>query len=186
MIKILKILVLNSILLLSSCEYLQNRGEDLSDCFKASIGAGAGISLRAKFGPVCLSAGGWTGYSIGLEEKSSINIWNEHVVGIPFTTLFGIGFNVMYKFSLPAIFISDFHFVTRYYPPLVGGEDIMSYYIWFRRMQKKQIKIEDYFWIEASLYVFAGIKLGFNILEFSDFILGWFGIDILNDDRTIK
>jgi hypothetical protein len=38
-------------------------------------------------------------------------------------------------------------------------------------------------WIEASLRCFVGIKAGFNIAEFADFLLGWFGIDIAGDDE---
>ena len=28
----------------------------------------------------------------------------------------------------------------------------------------------------------VGVRVGFNPVEFVDFLLGWFGLDILNDD----
>ncbi len=31
-----------------------------------------------------------------------------------------------------------------------------------------------------------GATIGFNIIEFFDFILGWFGIDICDDDERDK
>ena len=47
---------------------------------------------------------------------------------------------------------------------------------------KENLKWTEYFWIEASARAMVGCKVGFNIAEFADFILGWFGIDIAGDD----
>jgi hypothetical protein len=48
-------------------------------------------------------------------------------------------------------------------------------------MQEKKSFIHM-FWIEAELVCFVGINVGFNPIQFADFILGWFGIDIADDD----
>ena len=40
----------------------------------------------------------------------------------------------------------------------------------------------DFFWIGASARAFVGVSAGFNVAEFADFLLGWFGIDIADDD----
>ena len=45
------------------------------------------------------------------------------------------------------------------------------------------VDIRDYFWFELCVKVFGGARFGFNLLEFIDFNLGLFGIDILDDDH---
>jgi hypothetical protein len=40
----------------------------------------------------------------------------------------------------------------------------------------------DQFWISASVHFFFGLEVGFNLAEFADFLLGWFGLDICRDD----
>ena len=52
--------------------------------------------------------------------------------------------------------------------------------------EQKKYSISYFFQIEAFFGFFYGLRIGFNILEFVDFIVGFTSVDISRDDIKIK
>ena len=51
-----------------------------------------------------------------------------------------------------------------------------------RDMSSKQKVVESLSFQAGAFVGIVGARLGFNVAEFGEFILGWFGLDILGDD----
>ncbi|MHC5039042.1 MAG: HEAT repeat domain-containing protein [Planctomycetota bacterium] len=188
----------------AGCSYMEARGRDFQDCFKLSAGAGLGVYGGVGVGPVKVEAGYWNGYSAGTNGDFGLYTGHEESFGVPFPTGFVVG-------PLAAIFVEK---SDPFWPLIIVGlwvctgcnsieyhdaqnvellKDCKSasgrlVYLWPMPAQSDQIERtwEQYFWLEAEAYCFVGFRVGFNIAEFADFILGWFGLDICDDDRDPK
>ncbi len=166
----------------AGCTYFENRARDLGDCFKASADIGLGIQAAAVVGPVEANAGVWWGYSPGLKGAEGINIFSGGDLGFPFSTAAGaLGF-----YGGPL-------FTSIYEHSIESGNEANSkdkskriLCLLFFRYEILPQRWKDYFWIEARARCFIGATVGFNIAEFADFLLGWFGIDICGDDDRGK
>jgi hypothetical protein len=44
-------------------------------------------------------------------------------------------------------------------------------------------RVADRFWIGIGATVLVSVRLDFNFVELADFLTGWFGWDLLNDDE---
>jgi len=186
------------ILTSTGCSYLEARGRDFADCFKASAGIGLGAATHVRVGPIGVGTGLWSGYSVGLERNREVGYWEEHDVGFPFSIvgaylLLGNAGASTRSSKSP---VNSLYFLSSYSTALSWpcrgpagdylNEGDVAFWLWTVGHNWDGVvdqKWIDYFWIEVSLRAIIGVKAGFNIAEFADFILGWFGIDLCEDDE---
>jgi len=152
-------------------KYLAQRAQDLADCFEAAVGTGypAYVGVKASdFAVVgCGVAGtfryGWHGRYGGFRWESDDG-WLE--AGIPLV------FNREEALWFPAyqdrIRTWGPCFTTREY-----GEE---------KEPRPRGEIAEKLWIGASTSLVLSARVGVNPAELADFITGWFGRDILQDD----
>ena len=173
--------------------YFGNRGRDLGECFRVQTGLGLGLGAGVLAGGLvntglCIgqtsgeTGMGWVygeGYAFG-RGASNGSAGNETEFYYILYHSFSKGESSFRRKGLD----SRFH---ECYLPLPGlFTRIGDKWIWANegpRIRRARIHAFDF---EASVY--AGIvyaKAGFSPGEFVDFLLGWFGVDIAGDDRTL-
>lgn len=193
------ILTLVLLLTASGCAFLEVRGRDLADCVKASVALGVGVEAHVQVGPAGVGLGLWVGVCRGVERKQVGTEWAEWDVGMPVMQLMGIlgalasgrgpkalawGLSTgceevhHHERGSSCIFYQTHNFALF---PRVGvcthHDEVAAAY--------RTARWADFFWIAVSAKFFVGGKIGFNIAEFADFLLGWFGLDLCgDDDRT--
>lgn len=161
------VLVIISCSLMNSCMYMENRLNDFTDSFVCTCDAGLGVSAYAHPGIFGVGVGGWGGYSFGLERKSYFGVSDEFHIGLPFSL---IPYHSMWcGTSWSAV---DYN---------KGAECSYLYNLFIIHAEGTGSWL-GYFRIIISARVFVGAKIGFNIAEFADFILGFGNLDIANDD----
>jgi len=183
----------------SGCSYLSNRGNDFFDCFKATADVGLGASAHVQVGPIAAGTGLWTGYSFGLEQEREIGRLKETYVGFPVGHIWFLLDADSYLDFIQGDISSREHgkgyliflyglastsAAKQKWERTISGEreGCFARAVLFLQIPKYD-KWTEYFWIEASARCFIGAKIGFNIAEFADFILGWFGLDSADDDE---
>jgi hypothetical protein len=182
-----------TIALLPSCAYLSDRALDAHESVLVDAQLGVGVSADAKAGP--LAAGvGWSlgAYSVGKSTWwSGLHSFGECSVGVP--VLQGMGVVLSLNKPSPPVGIGLFatHFLHKSSVPGFARsshqEEILSRpaLLEFTVPPDRPMPngVVDDFGIEAGAFLgIVGTRLGFNVAEFGDFILGWFGLDILGDD----
>jgi len=175
--KAMKIAVLCVLLAtLTGCAYLSDRGRDFADCWRFSVGIGPEVMIHAK--AAVIGAGGGYGEitRVGVEHKNFSGVWEEEGFGVPGVAYLrrscqdveGNNGDASRKgWGATVIF---FLFATE-------GKDIKG------REGELSDKAEDYCWTEAEVSLGVSMRVGFNLAEFADFLLGWGTLDILYDDK---
>jgi HEAT repeat protein len=186
------------------CLFLEDRGRDFLDCFKGSVSAGLGANVHAQAGPVSLGLGYWEGQSAGLLGGVGPATWEEKYYACPLP-LSVLGAYVLRESDwvyddLVTIFLGPV--VTLHnrivWPPgterplvtVKSGFHLITVHTHYRnrwgdKLTGRQFdsRWTDWFWLEVSARLFIGAKVGFNPAEFLDFLLGWIGLDIADDDQ---
>lgn len=184
------LLTLLSLLPVTACTYLDQRMTDLQDCVVWRWHDSAlGASAEAKVGPLGGAIGGW--YADGGVGKDS---WwqrpgytlTNHGYGVPFTTLgplmYGQSWSRLFATSTSGNHVQD--------PK--GFDDVTSWLLVRDALDLDRggpfaltptQRLVDLFSVELGVTpAFVHAHLGFNLAEFVDFTLGWFGVDLFGDD----
>jgi hypothetical protein len=158
------------------CLYLSKRAHDWQDCWRVSVSAGLGAKAHLQLGALGFGVGYWDGYEAGYFENEGLGVYRSSYFGIP------IPFNLA---LLPFDSGSRPHYVFTHRDRIEGwGSNLGLFHLTMRSYEKnRKPPYVSIWWYEIDLRFFVGIRLGVNIAEFADFILGWFGIDIMGDDR---
>jgi len=182
-------LVLTATLLaLTGCTHVQNRARDLADSFKANLGVGLGMHARLKVTDALpLGLGIHSAHRLGLdgparpgivwqERSRSVLLWWEYEAGMAkpghaqplweHARASGEQWNIGdTPHGGPTLYHPWAEREYMHYEPGVGTFAAAPY------------------WIEMELFVeIFGARLGFNPVEFADFLGGLLGLDLLNDD----
>lgn len=158
---------------------------DLRDCGKVSVGVGLGLGVQARVGAITHPSLGVTFYGprIGFENRHLAGTWRETEgywpVGAPFVLCSGPstdphpqGFNLSYsRICDPYQNGADEVFRSGGWGNVVGGDDPSTSS--FNRATDLEVGV--------SLLLVSG-RVGVNPLEILDFLLGFVGLDIANDD----
>lgn len=179
-----------ALLPLTACAYWQRRLDDLHDCVLYRFTSTAlGAAIEAKLGPLDAAVGGWySEYGWGKDTfwQTPGNVLTNRGMGVPFTTLSPIAYGGTW---------SDFFATSGLgtHPGQPGAfVDMRSYLLVsdifdlddnYPFQLSTARRISDVFGIEVgAVPLFWGARLGFNVAEFADFLLGFVGIDIMGDD----
>ena len=173
-------LVLVAALLTTGCAdfktYIKDRGNDLADCFTARAGIAYGLGVRTQvtnYVRVSAGIGSYSGKWVGyfgrnrVDESPLEQAW----IGLPFSVLylFSTEFRVGrskddWTASLLGVHVEEFRRPNPQWSPGVP-------------------LVREKFFIEVGATLGAvGFDLGFNPVEFVDFLLGWTTLDITGDD----
>lgn len=165
MIKAIPLLVMTT-----GCGYLTERAEDFADCWKFEVHLAA-PGVWANVGPLAqdglgapelsylgTTLAGWRyGYDLPhLEGHSEFPVQGYAIIG-HFSSMTGVKGD------------ESEHRCFVLLPPLLSVEGIHQY------------PLHD-FDFEVGASAVLGFSFGFSLGEFLDFLLGWFGLDIANDD----
>lgn len=159
----------------STGHYFADRGRDAADVFSLAVGKGMGAKLRA--GPVTVppllleyTAAGLRGGELCRQDLTGIET-NYHTLG---TTDGGMVTFIGERFDLTTLDRGK-NFVAS----SRVGEDT---YIPFITTLDSESSIAYYGEVEAVVAIWYSVRVGFNVLELLDFVLGWTTLDIFNDD----
>ncbi|MHC4777033.1 MAG: hypothetical protein ACYTFG_00500 [Planctomycetota bacterium] len=171
-------LLLASVIFLSStgCTYLAERAHDWQDSWRVSVSAGIGAKIHVQLGALGFGAGYWDGYEAGYFEDKGLGIFRTSFFGVPVP--FNLPLMLLYSWTLP-------QFIFTHRDRIEGwGANVGLFHLTMRFYHKnrKPPKVSIW-WFEVDVRFFVGIRFGINIAEFADFLLGFFGIDIMGDDE---
>jgi hypothetical protein len=193
--KYTKLLLIGLFLYACSCAqfgtYLENRAFDLADPFMVRVGYGLGahVSFQAtRVGPsVVLGISqirkcGFIGREYVYSSEAFLGI---ALIGARGYDEFGTmgGKDYFYNFGTRGFIdmTAEVLFISEGCYALLLGPQVEDKVIFQRDFNKNQLK--HLFWIEADVCVFGDLNVGFNPYEFADFLLGFFTIDISDDDK---
>jgi hypothetical protein len=183
--------------------YMKKRGNDLADCFTARAGISYGLGMRAQVTH-------YIGASVGASlDKNKVGYFGREPVratggwiGVPFLQVFSpfLAFAVadiarkdessppaheVLALTFGILLATDAHHykdetLPHGYTALgVGIGELLG----VERMKPPTPFLREKFFIEVGATLGAvGFDAGFNPVEFVDFLLGWFGVDISGDD----
>jgi len=155
--------------------YMTDRGRDAADIFTAS--AGAGIGAKVRLGPVQVGLitdcdlYGLRGGTFGDQDGSASQLWTRE------QDLF-LWSKEVYA---PPRYLTRGKGINAAGGPLYSKQGKLFYKR--AHMHFGKDKLQYYTQLEAVVALGPSFRIGFNPGEFVDFILGWFGVDIYNDDR---
>ncbi|MHC4599265.1 MAG: hypothetical protein ACYS47_09700 [Planctomycetota bacterium] len=191
----------------AGCNYLENRGNDFLDSFVLTGKAGVGINGELKLGPFSWGMGYWEGYEAGLFGEDGFTVTKNKLFSCPFPLNFPVGTPVLYvlvkgkRFPYPRLKwggllftrFTEIEFFLEKEKRKRYRKSIYHYAIEYEGNSPLPLdgSIPKFLWkrlfaVELDLAFFLGVRVGFNFLEFVDFLLGWFGADILGDDHAGK
>ena len=189
----LKFLIIALLLSVCSCAqfgtYLENRALDLADSFLVRVGAGPGMLVSVqvfRIGPCAIFGFGGLDNRVGYIGREYVRS-EEAILGIGILggrIYFGgeggkdyfasFGHSSCSEVAAEILFISD---------PLYQLLGITKVNDKLFKDGLTAGELKHLFWIEADIYLFGDLNIGFNPFEFSDFLLGFFEIDISGDDK---
>jgi hypothetical protein len=172
----------------STKAYLVDRGRDAEDMVTATIGAGVGA--KARVGPVhvgllaSFDGMGMRGGNFGVYDSFK-------TIGLD-TTLSCV--DVFYCDTTTKQRHKDYTAETylsesgksEFMPDPHGGVPFICVPRCDARVKPPQTCPYYYTQIEAVLAVGPSVRIGCNLGELVDFLLGWFGVDIFDDDIEMK
>ena len=197
--------------LLPGCAYMTNRGEDLGDCFQANVGLGLGVYAHVN-ATDCVShtaVGAKTAIRAGWDPMTARAAEPRGHLWLVAETAWGLGLRSSEEREAVGPAVGYPHIETQgcclplttwktYWVPsegeaaelarsLTGPGQIAVAYGQDDGLGPDRVgeTIANMSWLEAD--VFAGIlgaRLGFNPLQFLDFLLGWTTLDMLRDDAA--
>jgi hypothetical protein len=181
--------VLLALLPLGSCAYWRERATDLHDCILYRWHTDAfGVAVEAKLGPLDAALGGWYAeYGWGKDTfwQQPGFVMTNHGMGVPFTTVSPLAYGGTW----------DRLFATSAYGNHPGAPDAFTdVHGWLGVSDvfdldngspfvlSPQRRVADLFGIEVGLApLFWGARVGVNVAELADALLGFVGIDVMGD-----
>lgn len=157
--------------------YMRDRGNDLADCFMARMGTSYGFGLRTQVTDFFRVSAGFGTYEedwVGYLGRDSLDYcWKVYWAGLPLS-IAGLCTDV--RWSIPCEFLE---------PSLLGVN--FAEFCWRDKPYPAWTATHRYmretFFVEFGATLgLVGFDVGFNPVEFADFLLGWFGLDIATDD----
>jgi len=158
---------------LSGCSvgrYCARRGQDFTDCFNAAGPLGFGLHARVKAtdfavvsaGGSFSGASGWWG-RYGFQERLGVDAGAPFVVAVD-------------GYDVPHIGGAPYQSVT--WGPCVTSREYNEV------RPGPRGEFSDKFWVGGTAtVVILSARFEFNPVEFADFLTGWFGWDLLEDDE---
>jgi hypothetical protein len=146
-----------------------DRGRDAADIFSAAVGVGAGA--KARIGPVHVGLAAIHD-TVGLRggEPFAVPILIDSLDPFDFDLLiFGGGAQGQAGFDRFKVFETE------------GALQCFSK-VWASTSPKRPFLHPYYTEVEVAGGLGVTIRVGFNPGELVDFVLGWFGVDVFNDD----
>ncbi|GEM_PF-1923079 len=194
--------------------YFKNRALDFADIFTAKVGGGFGISAGVNLGGIFSAYTGVSkSHRIGFEGRKAVEDTHT-VLGPPFYTLvvpvaslvrgdfdrynnrpLGL-FCVLLSILYPGD--EKIHRNPNKYLSLAASFAEFSsadYELWLYKIGAFLGLNEDVddplsggwrdYDIRIHICFFVSLEVGFNPIELADFLLGWFGLDIMGDDEPL-
>ena len=177
--------------------YLANRARDFGECFRLQVGAGKGVGAAVRAGGL-VHAGlflgrnsrnlgiGWVygdGYAFGAGASGKRRSDKEG----GFTILnFDFHEELVPRRGGEEGLVLEEHFCFGLLPAIFSSVDDRN--LWSNQALKASRRAHVHaFDIEAEVHaLFLFTKVGFSPGELVDFLLGWFGADIAQDDRSLR
>jgi hypothetical protein len=178
------------VVLVPGCTFATKRLHDAHECVLYNGQFGGGLSTDAKIGlvEVCVGAS-LGGCTFGKPTWwSRVTKFSELSLGLPVLQLiYPVDTHMNQRDVNPGY---DFHGPTYLSRWAVLGVTAKTYVHPFRNSWAVQTEalenqrvVVDHFGMELGAFAgVVGVRLGFNVAEFTDFMLGWVGLDILGDD----
>lgn len=179
-----------ALLPLSACAYLDQRLADLHDCVLYRWSSDAlGVAAEAKLGPLDLAVGGWySEYGWGKDTwwQTPGYVMTNHGLGVPITTLSPLAYGAPWSRVLATSALGNHPGAPDAFTDVrgwLGVSDVFDLDDGLPYRLSPQRRISDLFGVEVGLVpLFWGARVGFNVAEFADALLGCVGIDLLADD----
>lgn len=177
--------------------YMRDRGHDFADCFTVRAGLAYGFGVRAQ---VTNYFGASAGFSLDIKKYGFFGRERVKVEGgwggIPILNAVLLSMYLspgkhgpppLSPFLVP--FFTDFRFYED--GPLLCSLKVFGFDLGKNGFPARKTVpppfLRERFFIEVGATLGAvGLDLGFNPVEFLDFLLGWFTADITDDDEKIK
>jgi hypothetical protein len=158
-----------------------DRNRDLADIFTATVGTGTGG--KARLGP--LSAGLFANSDYCGLRGGVFLIKDESSYVREYTSFIPAGF--ILPIFLEEEFIIENELTIKRHKNFKAIEvfPFITYKAIVPSTRPQQIQLPYYTQCEVAFGFLGNIRLGFNIGEFFDYILGWTTLDIYNDDIGI-
>ncbi|MBX3464902.1 MAG: hypothetical protein KF830_17170 [Planctomycetes bacterium] len=179
-----------ALLLGSACTWLEQRGADLHDCVLYRWHETAlGVAAVAKLGPLEAAVGGWyADYGWGKDTwwQTPGHVLTNHGTGLPLTTLgpFVYGRPIAHLLATSADgnhpgAPDAFEDVRAW----LGLGDVFDLDDGLPFALSPWQRFVDACGVEVGVVpVATGLHLGFNVVEFADFVLGLLFLDLAGDD----
>jgi len=176
------------------CAYWRARAVDFDDSFLYRWHDGAlGGALEAKAGPLDAALGAWIadgGWGKDTFWQTPGETLTRQGMGVPFTTLGPLLWRAPLGQFLATSSLGNhpadpqtFQDVRAY----LGVSDVFDLDDRYPFVLSPQRRIADLFGVEVGVVpVFVGARLGFNVAEFADFLLGFAFVDLLGDDGVAR
>lgn len=156
----------------AALRYLGRRTVDLADCFKANVGVGVPVYLRAKATDLAVVGAGFAlGYRVGWHGRYGGDLIGP--AGI--ITDYGMPLVINAEAALPVVAAPRYHvvtfgpcFTTRGYPE--------------GKRPGRWSRLADGCWFGVVATLGVSAQLEFNPVEFLDFLVGLTTVDLLGDD----
>ena len=177
-------------IILCGCSYFKDRVNDSMDIIKLSADVGIGVSAYAHLGLIGIGTGLWNGNNYGFGRKDSFGTIKEQYLGVPVSQIAGITHGGHYALSpwlTSVVFIKSDRYNIRGKYTFTKGYFLVWPVLYYDEDNNYDCRANisswmEYFWIEVSARIFVGTKIGVNLAEIVDFVLGIFTIDIGSDD----
>jgi hypothetical protein len=166
-------MMLALLILPAGCSYGQARIRDFGDLFRLEANAGLGLQVHANAGElVHAGVGSSTHGSFGFEYGGWISRWQEeHHFPLSYVfTLIDPDDAALHSLEFDTPGVLSRHRCYMLLPVGMTSGDL----------RKKPVHLFD---LEVgALAIVVGVEVGFSIGEFFDFLLGFFTLDIADDD----
>lgn len=179
-----------ALLPLGSCAWLDERMVDLHDSVLYRWHESAlGVAATAKAGPLELALGGWYaewGWGKDTWWQQPGHVLTNHGTGVPILQLGPLAYGQSWSRFLATSSWGDHPAAPEGFDDVrawlvVGDVFDLDDQLPFRLSARQ--RFADLFGVEVGVVpLFVGLHVGFNVVEFADFVLGFAGIDVMGDD----
>jgi hypothetical protein len=178
----------------SSCTYWQQRMTDLHDCVLYRWHTDAfGLAVEGKLGPLDAAVGGWYAeYGWGKDTfwQRPGYVLTSSGLGVPITTISPLAYGDPWWRVFATSALGNHPGAPGAFTDVrgwAGVSDVFDLDDAYPFRLTPQRRVADLFGVEVGLVpLFWGGRVGFNVAEFADALLGFVGIDLLADDGAAR
>lgn len=175
---------------LAGCTYFEQRFTDFGDCVLWRWHQSAlGVAAEAKVGPLDVGLGGWyADYGQGKDTwwQTPGFVLTNHGTGLPLTTISPITYGASWSNVFATRSSGNQPTAPTAYTDVnswLGVSDVFDLDDNAPFLLSPARRVSDLFGVEVGVVpVFVGLRVGFNVAEFADALLGFVGIDLFADD----